>query len=147
MQVKHLDHLNMSVRNFDETVDWYKRVFGFTLVEEGVQNKVRWGIIKGGQSMLCIYEHPEKEFPDDNDPHIQNLHGLNHFGLRITDRQDWEETVKREKVKVFYGGAVNYPHSTSWYVTDPTGYEIEVALWNQDQISFDGAPMRLSAMH
>ncbi len=146
MKVKHLDHLNLSVSNFDETVDWYKRIFGFTLVEDGVRAGVRWGIIKGGESMLCIYEHPEREYADFDDSRLHNFHGINHFGLRITDRKEWEDTVKREKLKVAYGGAVDYPHSTSWYVTDPTGYEIEVALWNNDQISFDGAPMRLSAM-
>lgn len=146
MKVKHLDHLNLSVSNFDETVDWYKRVFGFTLVEEGIRSGVRWGIIRGGESMLCIYEHPEKEYADISDPRLEPFHGLNHFGLRITDRKEWEETVKREKVEVEYGGAVDYPHSTSWYVTDPTGYEIEVALWDNDNISFEGAPMRVSAM-
>ena len=31
------------------------------------------------------------------------------------------------------------PHSRSWYVTDPTGYEIEVAHWNGDRIVFDAA--------
>ncbi len=146
MKVKHLDHLNMSVSNFDETVDWYKRIFGFALVEEGVRNGTRWGIIKGGESMLCIYEHPEYTFADDDDPRLQSMHHVSHFGLRISDRQEWEDILKKEKVTVFYGGAVKYPHSTSWYVTDPTGYEIEVALWNKNQISFEGAPLRMSAM-
>ncbi|MBX9878343.1 MAG: VOC family protein [Candidatus Obscuribacterales bacterium] len=146
MKIKHLDHLNMSVKNFDKTVDWYNRVFGFTLVEYGVRGGVRWGIIKGGESMLCIYEHPEREYADFDDSRLHNFHGINHFGLRITDRNEWEDVIKREKLEVAYGGAVDYPHSTSWYVTDPTGYEIEVALWNKNQINFDGAPMRLSAM-
>lgn len=145
MKVKHLDHLNLSVSNFDQTVDWYKRVFGFTLVEEGVRGGVRWGIIKGGESMLCIYEHPEFEFPDYDSPKYRSHH-ISHFGLRITDRQEWEKTIQKENVSYSWSnGPFEYPHSTSWYVADPTGYEIEVALWHKDQISFDDAPLRVTA--
>lgn len=67
-----------------------------------------------------------------------------HFGLRITDADEWLETVDREGLEVLYGGEVAWPHSTSWYLTDPTGYEIEVALWDRDRIAFD--PIEDSAL-
>jgi catechol 2,3-dioxygenase-like lactoylglutathione lyase family enzyme len=38
MLVSNLDHLNLSVNNFDETVEWYNKIFGFKLVEQGVQD-------------------------------------------------------------------------------------------------------------
>ena len=66
----------------------------------------------------------------------RRLHGLSHFGLRIQDRAAWEETVAREQVEVSYGGEVDWPHSSAWYVVDPTGYEIEVALWDDDAVAF-----------
>ena len=56
--------------------------------------------------------------------------------LRITDREAWTDTVERESVTVGYGGEVRWPHSSAWYVTDPTGYEIEVALWDDDTVRF-----------
>ncbi len=31
MNLKNIDHLNLTVANFDETVAWYGRVFGFEL--------------------------------------------------------------------------------------------------------------------
>ncbi len=68
--VKHLDHINLSVTDFDQSIDWYARIFDFELVEEALQDGVRW------------------------------------------------------------------PHSLAWYVKDPTGYEIEVALWNDDEVRF-----------
>ncbi len=64
------------------------------------------------------------------------LHGINHFGLRITDRTAWEEIVDREKIEVLYDGPTRWSHSTSWYISDPTGYEIEVALWDDDMVAF-----------
>ena len=135
MRVKHLDHLNISVRSFDESADWYGRVFGFEVVEDQVdENGVRWGVLRGGEAMLCIYEYPSLEFHAD--PRREGRHGINHFGLRITDREEWERTIESEKIAVNYGGAVSWPHSTAWYVNDPTGYEIEVALWTNDTVAF-----------
>jgi catechol 2,3-dioxygenase-like lactoylglutathione lyase family enzyme len=133
VSVKNQDHLNMSVRNLAESVDWYGRVFGFTKVEDGVIEGRPWAILRGGEALLCLYEHPKRKDPD---PAQHGHHGLAHFGLRIDDRASWEDTVAREKVEVDYGGAFPWPHSTSWYVSDPTGYTIEVALWDGDQVRF-----------
>lgn len=132
MTVKQLDHINLTVTNFKETVDWYGRLFGFEVVEQGVINDHPWGVIRCGEAMLCIFERPD--FTNDLP---ENVHRVNHFGLRITDRNHWEETIDRENVKVEYGGPVRWPHSTAWYIKDPTGYEIEVALWDNDQVRFD----------
>lgn len=137
MHLKNIDHLNLTVANFDETVAWYNRVFGFTLVEEAMQDDTRWGVIRNGDVMLCIYEFPDCRYEDRFEMRKNGLHGINHFGLRITDRQAWEETIDRKGLTILYGGPVVWPHSTSWYVQDPTGWEIEVALWKEDTIAFD----------
>lgn len=137
MTVKNIDHLNLTVADFDRTVAWYGRVFGFALVEEGEQDGGRWGVIRAGEAMLCIYEHGDCEMKDRHALRRMKLHGVNHFGLRIADRAAWEAVVEREEVPVLYGGPVRWRHSTSWYLQDPTGYEIEVALWDHDTIAFD----------
>ena len=112
MKVKQLDHLNLTVRSFDDTVEFYGRVFGFEIVEEAVKNGVRWGVIRSGEAMLCIYEHPKLEFLDRFALLERGLHGVNHLAFRITDAK-------------------------AWYIKDPTGYEIEVTAWNDDEIAFD----------
>jgi catechol 2,3-dioxygenase-like lactoylglutathione lyase family enzyme len=136
MKVKHLDHVNLSVRSFDESADWYRRLFGFRVVEEEVTDGVRWGVLRSGDAMLCIYEHPEREFADRFDLGKRKLHGLAHFALRITDAEEWEGAARREDVPINYGGEVSWPNSRSWYVNDPTGYEIEVVCWNGDAVRF-----------
>jgi len=137
MKVKHLDHLNLTVRDFAETVDWYGRVFGFEVVQDDIEDGVRWGVIRSGEAMLCIYEHKDFEFEDGCARRDRGQHAVNHFALRITDRKEWEETASRQGLKFGYGGgAVRWPHSTAWYVIDPTGYEIEVALWDDDTVRF-----------
>ena len=136
MYVKQLDHLNLTVRDFEETASWYHRVFGFDLVERGVRQGRRWGILKSGEALLCIYEHPELQRPADEDGAGSGFHHINHFAFRITDSKKWQETMARQKVSVAYGGPVRWNHSTAWYVEDPSGYEIEVACWDGDQVSF-----------
>ncbi len=135
--VKHLDHLNLSVRDFDETAGWYNRVFGFEVVEKGTYDGQPWGVLKAADAMLCVYQHTElKHEPDADAVARAGFHRIAHFGLRITDPKAWEATVKREKIEVHYGGAYPWPHSTSWYISDPTGYTIEVALWDDDKPQF-----------
>lgn len=137
MSVTQLDHLNLSVRDFDETAEWYRRVFGFEVVEENSDAKgVRWGVLKAGEAMLCIYQHPDAEMVQGSDVIAKGMHAVKHFGLRIHDRKQWEATLEREKLELHYDSPVAWPHSTAWYVADPTGWEIEVVLWDGDEIAF-----------
>ena len=136
MQIKNIDHLNLTVADFDKTVSWYSRVFGFKLVEEGVQDGTRWGVIRQGEAMLCIYQFAECRLEDRFDMRKMGLHGINHFGLRITDQDTWEKIITRENIAVLYDGPTRWPHSTSWYIKDPTGWEIEIALWDDDNVAF-----------
>ena len=126
-----LDHVNFTVNNFNASVDWYKRVFHFDLVEEGV-NKIgkKWGILRNGNNMLAISEYPDRKVNE-----CENYHRMNHFGIRLVDTQEWEETLKREKVQIGYG-IITYPNSKSWYVLDPTGNEIEVSIWKDNTVRF-----------
>jgi len=132
--IKQIDHLNMSVENLEESLDWYQRVFGFEPVEYGERETGRWAITRSGDAMLCLYEWrlDAVESPFKKAPR----HGINHFAIRISDIDEWNEVIVRENVEIGFGADIRYPHSTSWYVVDPTGYEIEVVHWDDDVIRF-----------
>ena len=132
--IKSLDHINLTVKNLKESIEWYKNTFDFELKEEGIYNGAPWGIIKSGEAMLCIYEHPE--FEALHEPRKHGTHGINHYSIRIQDKEAWLERIQEQNLKINYGGVVNWPHSESWYVNDPTGYEIEVVKWNEEKIQF-----------
>ncbi len=136
MNVKHLDHLNLTVTDLDESIAWYHRVFAFEPVEEGQQGQTRWAIIRSGEALLALYEHPGRHVADDDEARVGRIHQLNHFGLRITDRAAWERTAADNALTWSYPSPVAWPHSTAWYVLDPSGHEIEVALWEEDRIAF-----------
>lgn len=136
MRVQQLDHINFSVQDLDASLDWYTRVFDFVTVERGLSDGIPFAIQRSGEALLCMYEHPELEFVDRHERARRGLHGVSHFSFRITDREEWELRATREGVEFHYGGAVERPHSLAWYLNDPTGYEIEVALWEGDEIRF-----------
>lgn len=135
MQVKHLDHLNLDVNSLDDSANWYARVFGFEEVEHGVYQGHPWKIVRAGDAMLAMYERPQALRPPsdwESRPHL----GINHFALRIVDEAAWLTTIQRERIALVHGEAIHWPHSTSWYIFDPNGYEIEVVHWKQDAVRF-----------
>lgn len=137
MNIK-LDHVNLTVSDINESIDWYSRVFGFELVESGLNRDSRpWAIVAHNDSMICM-----TEFRGRRSAAAQNENGFHqfyHFGLRISDEQEWSEKVKRFGIKVKYGGAYEYPHSKSWYVSDPNGHEIEVSYAGGVALKFPGS--------
>jgi catechol 2,3-dioxygenase-like lactoylglutathione lyase family enzyme len=137
MTVKHLDHLNLTVHDLEESADWYARMFGFDLVERGVDAEGRpWGVLRSGEAMLCIYERPGFTLTTPSVDAAEARHRLNHFALRIEDDEAWRRTLATEKPELFYESPVRWPHSTAWYVADPTGYTIEVVAWESDRVAF-----------
>ena len=130
MQIRNLDHLNMTVRDFEESAAWYERIFGFEVVERKEMDGLPWGVLRCGETMLCLYERQDHTFLNRFQLRERGLHGMAHFALRIDNRQEWMEVMEREGIEVNYDGEVDWPHSRSWYISDPTGYEIEVVLWD-----------------
>ena len=130
-----IDHVNMSVKNLKESVEWYEKIFGFKVVEQGERDHGPWAIVANGDSMICMYQYADLEDPRK----FQTLrsHQVNHFGLRIADPGIWEQKIKDFQIPILFGGVQEYPHSLSWYLADPTGHEIEVSYSGNQPLKFD----------
>jgi catechol 2,3-dioxygenase-like lactoylglutathione lyase family enzyme len=121
-----LDHINISVHSLSESVKWYGDLFGFNKVEEGINHYGRrWAIVACEDSLIAMTEYDGRK-PADSDFEVLN-HQINHFGIRVPDAQAWCKKIEKFSLALHYGGEVRYPHSTSWYVHDPSGHEIEVS--------------------
>jgi len=122
-----LDHINISVRNFKKSADFYKKNFNFKIVEEGESND--WGVIRAADIMICIHETD----------HTKTHEGIkiNHFAFRVNDINKVLKRLKENQVEFNYGGGeIVYPNSSSWYITDPDGHCIEIVKWNNNEIKF-----------
>ncbi len=101
-------------------------------MEKGVDREGhKWGILQSGETMLAITEYPERKWYCGED-----YHQTYHFGLRLLDKGEWQQKIKELKLETFYSSPIPYQHSTSWYVKDPTGNEIEVAVWHNNEVKF-----------
>ena len=140
----HIDHINLTIKNLTETANWYERVFDMKIVEEGLrEDGNKWAVIGNGDYFICMNEFPKRKNANTNYEGANPSQNIYHFGFRITDRSEWEKRVRENNLALYYGGVNEYPHSTSWYVNDPTGYEIEVAVWDQNAPSFKHAKASL----
>jgi lactoylglutathione lyase len=122
VEALRIDHVNMFVRNLEESVEFYARVFGVTIKERGVgKGKIRWAILGIHERFyFCMYELVNSEFEPDT------LH-INHIGLYVSDL---DETIRRLHglgLKLEYGDKpVVWERSRSAYIRDPNGYAIEL---------------------
>ena len=138
-----LDHVNLTVPDLNESIEWYKKIFGFELVESGISPRgLKWGIIAHNDSMLCMTEYGHKRPAHKNED--DSTHRIFHFGIRVSDLDEWQQTVKENQLKLYYGGVIEYPSSKSWYIHDPSGHEIEVSYTAQERIQFPSQGARYS---
>lgn len=135
VQIQQLDHLNMTVRSLDESIDFYAGLFNFEVVERCNTDPYPWAIIKSGEAMLCLYEHAQLE-TGPKYPTPPAIHEMRHFALRITDGPAMEKLLRERDVPMMYGGPVTWPYSTAYYIVDPTGHQIELVAWNDNEIKF-----------
>ena len=117
LKVNGIDHLNMDVKNLDETVEFYKNLFGFKVIKEQPEQDSK--IIGNAKVKLCLYEDPDLNEYKKN--------GFNHFGFHIDNFDEIIQKCTELGVETFYGGPIKWEKSSSIYIKDPNGYEIELA--------------------
>jgi catechol 2,3-dioxygenase-like lactoylglutathione lyase family enzyme len=134
--VLQLDHLNLTVRDLKSSLAFYRDLFGFELVEQGnEEDAYPWVIVRSGSAMLCLYEHSDLPTAP-RFPRAPVCQEVRHFALRIQDGPAFRRLCEARRVPLLYDGPVSWPHSTSYYIEDQTGHQIEVVAWDDDRIEF-----------
>jgi catechol 2,3-dioxygenase-like lactoylglutathione lyase family enzyme len=121
IRIRCIDHINMRVNNLAESIAFYGDVFGFEVKEDYSHLEAEPWVILGQKDTvyLCLYEHPDKRQAKD-------ALRINHFGLAVEDFDAARERLEQLGVEILYGGPVDWPHSRSLYIRDPSGHEIEL---------------------
>lgn len=121
-----IDHVNISVTDLERAMDFYERVFGFRLVEDGRSRVDAPYVIMsaGGRAFLALHENARTTKPSR--PFI------NHWGFVVGDldrvRGKLDKLgVPTQDADSESGGVRHWAHSRSVYVYDPDGHEIELA--------------------
>ena len=118
LKATSIDHVNMKVKSLDQSVNFYKNLFGFEVKQEENPNKidVPSKIIGNDAIKLCMYEVPDMS-PEG---------GIAHFGFNIENFEEIIEKCKENNVEILYGGPIDWEKSKSVYIKDPNGYELEL---------------------
>ena len=118
LKARMIDHINMKVKNLDESVEFYKNLFGFVIKQEENQNKIDAPskIIGNDSIKLCLYEVSDMS-PEG---------GIAHFGFNVENFDEVISKCEELGVKILYDGVINWEKSKSVYIVDPSGYELEL---------------------
>ncbi len=120
IQIKAADHLNFNVINLNESIRWYRELFGFEVKQQGQSGDTPYAIIGLPRVLyLCLYESL-KEKPKANGY-------FNHLGLNISDFEETKKKLQEKGIPILYGGEVDYGKSQSLYIADPNGIEVELS--------------------
>jgi catechol 2,3-dioxygenase-like lactoylglutathione lyase family enzyme len=115
LKATSMDHVNMTVKNLDQSVEFYKKLFGFQVKKEQPEQDSK--IIGNDNIKLCLYE----------DPKMSPEGGIAHFGFNIENFEEIIEKCNSLGVEVLYDGPVQFEKSRSVYIKDPSGYDIELS--------------------
>ena len=115
LKATSMDHVNMTVKNLQKSVEFYKKLFGFEVKKEQPEEDSK--IIGNDNIKLCLYE----------DPQMSPEGGIAHFGFNIENFEDIIEKCNSLGVEVLYDGPVKFEKSRSVYIKDPSGYSIELS--------------------
>ena len=121
LKIAQVDHVNMSVHNFEESINFYKNVFGMEIKQDGtsLMSGERFVIIGlKNKIYLCLYEGLSKDLESER---------IGHLGFYIQDFEQAHKDLKKNNIEILYGGLVDYPNGRSIYIQDPNGFEWELS--------------------
>lgn len=115
LKASFIDHINMEVKDLEQSVTFYKNLFGFEIKKEQPEEKSK--IIGNANIKLCLYENSE----------MKSEGAIAHFGFHIENFDEIIMTCKSLGVVINYDGPVQFEKSRSIYISDPNGYDIELS--------------------
>lgn len=115
-----IDHVNLSVRDLEKSVDFYSRLLGLELKERGENGGTRWCILGAKDRFyVCFFEVTEGVYrPKD-------IH-INHVGFVVDDMDEAVRRIHGLEIRLLFNDQLmQWPRSRSAYVVDPDGITIE----------------------
>lgn len=131
IKIKAIDHINMVVNDLDESSAFYKKVFGFEIVEDSRKQNLSPNKLETPYIVLGVkgaaYLALHQSLQEGNGQKIGDPIRISHFGFHVDDFQALIQKLKAASVNFLHGEKVfEWTHSRSLYILDPNGHEIEL---------------------
>ena len=116
LTTKGIDHVNLQVSALEATVNFWRVLLGFGVLERIPDQN--GAIIGNKEAKLALYQNSAMGEREKN--------GFSHLCFYITNFDEALALCASLNIPVLYEGIVSWPKSKSLYIEDPNGYEIEL---------------------
>lgn len=101
MEVTHIEHIGIAVKNLEEAIPYYEKVFGLKCynVEEVKEQKVKTAFFKVGQTKIELLESTDPEGPIGKFLEKKG-EGIHHLAFAVNGIQQSINHVKENGVRV-----------------------------------------------
>lgn len=129
IKINGINHVAISVADFEETIAWYERVFGFTVIDrsEIPGTGIRVSHMQGAGFLLEIFCAPDgKALPEDRKvPNLDLLtQGNKHFSFGVEDAHKAKDELAAMGVEIAMIAEVDGTYGV--FIRDNTGNLIEI---------------------
>ncbi len=126
-RVKHIDHVELLVRDIGKTEAWYRKVLGLKRVQAWDPEPV---MIAAGKTMLALFTSPRAQNRLPAKTAKKNGHRVSFGYLRVaflTDKKGFKGAQKRlEKLGIAFRGPIDHDTTFSIYFQDLNGLPLEI---------------------
>jgi lactoylglutathione lyase len=130
LPISGIDHINMCVTNLGRSIAFYRDVFGFEVKEDHRELKEYPWITLGIPNVAYLILYETAEAKESHDRRII------HFGFALKRAETMDAVLDRilkagiatKKNRDGDPLVVHYAKSSSIYLSDPDGYELDVSV-------------------
>jgi catechol-2,3-dioxygenase len=120
-----LNHVAFTVRDFNVSGPWYRRLFGTDPIadeDSGAGYRHQVWLLDGG-TLFGIHQH-DREIPDEKFSEFRA--GLDHVAFGCANRAELEQWVtKLDELGIEHGGIVDADYGSGLSFRDPDGIALE----------------------
>lgn len=129
IQINGINHVAISVADFEESIGWYGRILGFTVIDrsEIPGTGIRVAHLQGAGFQLEIFCAPDsRALPEDRRvPNLDLLtQGNKHFSFGVKDAHKAKEDLEAMGVEIALVAEVDGTYGV--FIRDNTGNLIEI---------------------
>lgn len=140
-QSTFVGHVNLKVENLERSLQYYKEIIGFDILEQTSQTAK---LTTDGKTSILSLEQPENIIPKQG-----RTTGLYHFALLLPEKIDLANIVFHLSEKAVRFGSSDHLVSEALYLHDPDGNEIEIYIdrdpsewsWNGEEVAMAVDPL------
>ena len=122
-------HVAISVRDIEQSKDFYEQIFGFELYQKYDTNDMKIYLLKLNSFTLELFWFKEQEtISNIKQEELQNLSksGVKHFALKVDNLEEVREYLIQHNVEIYKDITIGRNPLKYLFLKDPNGIQVEI---------------------